>query len=410
MRRKILTLVIGAIGGQILAFAALPIISRLYTPEQLGSFQIMLAFCNTLGIVTALSLERTLLLEIGPMRTATLRRLAGRTALVMALLSVPLYLLFVQIVPAAPLMVGGVPVIVFVWATVLFRGLFLIDYTAAIAAEEVRRASLAIFVKDVARIAARIGLGLSALNPIALFIAGALDWTTGVAMLWRRRHSGGCSRRRAFRALLWRYREYPFFYAPAAALTTLTSQMPVLLLGSAYPVREAGLYSLAFLLLDRPSRIVAKASGDILTHRMARAEAQTGRRNVVRKAVLLSMLNLGALLLIAAITWSMGSWILGREWAATGRLAFACVPHAMALFISDLSIGLFAAVSRTASGLVRQLGSLCVLCAGFGLGYAMGLPVIGTVLTAGLAHLLIQTSFLLHFARQFRNAAGEGQP
>lgn len=410
MRRKILTLVTGAIGGQILAFAALPIISRLYAPEQLGSFQIMLAYCNTLGVVTALSLERTLLLDIGPRRTAALRRLSLRTALVVSLLSVPLYLLFAQVVSAAPLMVAGVPVVVFVLATVLFRGLFLVDYTAAIAAEEVRRASLAVFVKDMGRIAARIGLGLTVLNPVGLFIAGALDWATGTVMLWRKGRAGAAPRRKALRALLRRYREYPFFYAPAAALTTLTSQMPVLLLGSFYPVREAGLYSLAFLLLDRPSRIVAKASGDILTHHMARAGAAQGRRAVVGKAGLLSALNALALLLIAAITWGMAGWILGAEWADVGRLAFACVPHAMALFISDLSIGLFAAVARTASGLLRQLSSLAVLCMGFGLAYAMGWSVAATVFAAGMAHLVIQAGFLLHFARTFKDTAKREQP
>ena len=406
MRRKILTLVSGAAGGQILAFATLPIISRLYLPEQLGSFQIMLAFCNTLGVIAALSLERTLLLNIGSIRNAALHRLASRTALTVALLSVPMYLIFAQIVPAAPLTVAGVPVVLFVLVTVLFRGLYLVDYTAAIAAEQVRRASLSVFVKDMLRIGARIGLGMTVLNPVGLFVAGALDWVSGTLVLWRRNRTRRKVRRRALAALLWRYREYPFFYAPAAAMTTLTSQMPVLLIGSLYPVRDAGLYSFAFLLLDRPSRIVAKAAGDVLTHRMARVSAVQGRRTVVGKAGMLSALSLAVMLVIAGITLLMADTVLGKEWSETGKLAFACVPHALALFVSDLSIGLFAAVARTSAGLLRQIGSLAVLCIGFGLAYAQGWSVGATVLTAGMAHLIVQVGFLAHFAHQLRAEAG----
>lgn len=411
MHRRILTLVTGAIGGQILAFATLPIISRLYTPDQMGSFQVMLALCNTLGIVTALSLERTLLLDLGRMRLATLRRLAGRTVVVTALASMPIYLLYAQIVPAAPMLVAGVPVVFFVGLTVFFRGSFLVEYTTAIAGEREKRASLAVFAKDLVRIGARIGLGLSAFNPVGLFIAVILDWATGTAVLWRHTRSTLRQRRGTLWRALRRYREYPFFYAPAAALTSLTSETPVLLLGTLYPARDVGLYGLAFLMLDRPSRIVAKAAGDVLTHRMARASVGQGRRAVVRNALLLAGLDLLALTGIAGTTWLIAGWLLGEEWIGVGLLAMACIPHALALFVSELSIGLFAAVARLSAGLARQVASVLALCLGFGLGYGMGWPVAGAVASAGSAHLLVQLGFLVQFARQFRAATPEsGDP
>tara|TARA_R100001377_G_scaffold83125_1_gene64212 strand:+ start:53 stop:499 length:447 start_codon:yes stop_codon:yes gene_type:complete len=134
--------------------------------------------------------------------------------------------------------------------------------------------------------------------------------------------------------------------------------MPVLLLGSFYSVREAGLYSLAFLLLDRPSRILAKASGDVLMQGMARSSEGKSRNAVVQKAIVLSALNLPILLLIAFITYLMADTLLGSDWTGAGWLALACVPHALALFVSELSIGLFAAVARTASGLLVNGGAI----------------------------------------------------
>jgi O-antigen/teichoic acid export membrane protein len=357
MHRRIFILMTGAMGGQALAFIALPLIARLYTPDQLGAFQIMLAFCNTLGAVSALSLERTQLLDIGPRRKAYLGGLSLATVLTASLISVPGYLLFTLITPGAPLFVAGVPVLFFVLSMTLFRGLFLIEYTTAIATERDRTATFSVFVKDIVRIALRIGLGLTALNPVGLFVAGVADWFVGTVLLYRKGKMRWPSQLKR-RALLRRFRDYPLFYAPATALTSLTGQMPVLLLGSFYSVREAGLYSLAFLLLDRPSRILAKASGDVLMQGMARSSEGKSRNAVVQKAIVLSALNLPILLLIAFITYLMADTLLGSDWTGAGWLALACVPHALALFVSELSIGLFAAVARTASGLLVNGGAI----------------------------------------------------
>lgn len=400
MRKKILTLVTGAIGGQVLAFAVLPIISRIYSPEQLGEFQLMLAFCNTVGVVSALSLERALLLDLSDRMSEVLRKLCLLTVLATSFLSIPLYEVYSYMVLAAPVFIGGLPVLLFVFFTVLFRGFFLVEYTASISEERFRRASFSVFSKDVGRIVSRVGLGLTVLNPIGLFVAGVVDWMTGLITVRRYKRKHYSIHRAEFLEALRAYKEYPAFYAPAAAMTTLTSQMPVLLLGTFYPVREAGLYSLAFLLLDRPSRIVAKASGDVLSHRMARSKEVTSKSRILREASILSSLNLVALLLIAGITASLSGAVLGDDWSDVGRLAFACVPHALALFVSDLSIGLFAVVSRTMAGFFRQLASLLILVLVFGLAYAGGFSVSTTIFSAGCAHLLMQVLFLAHFARE----------
>jgi len=91
---------------------------------------------------------------------------------------------------------------------------------------------------------------------------------------------------------------------------------------------------------------------------MARSSEGKSRNAVVQKAIVLSALNLPILLLIAFITYLMADTLLGSDWTGAGWLALACVPHALALFVSELSIGLFAAVARTASGLLVNGGAI----------------------------------------------------
>lgn len=408
MRGKILTLTSGAMAGQALAILSLPLITRLYTPDQLGMFQVMLAFCNMLGVIGALCFERALLLKIGPVHVAVLGRLCLWVIVGMTLLSVPLYLGFAHLVPAAPLWIAGAPVVGIVAALTLSRGLFLLRYTQTLAEGNMRRASLAVFLKDLARILARIGLGLSALNPIGLFVAAVVDWTSGLFLVKPQDPKPHAHLPRfPLRALWRRYRQYPMFYAPAAALTTLVAQMPLLLLSSLYSAREAGLYALAFLLLDRPGRILAKAGGDILMQRMAHAKAAQARRNVLHKTALLSSLTFLALLIIAGLTWALAGPLLGRDWVTTGLLAFACLPHVLALFLSDLSIGLFAARAQSKTGLLRQILAAVILVISFALAHGLGLPVVQTVLVAGLAHCALQITVLALF---YRGLTSEAHP
>jgi O-antigen/teichoic acid export membrane protein len=401
MYRRILVLLTGAMGGQALAFLFLPVITRLYSPDQLGAFQIMVAFCNTFGVVAALSFERSLLLKLGANLQSALRSFCLAVVAAMALLSGIFYLIFAQYVPAAPVFVAGVPVVVFVLLMTFFRGLFLVEYTLAIAQGRERAASVAVFTKDGLRIAARILLGLTWLNPLGLFVAAVIDWASGALVLGRGKRDIRVSWGRS-RALWRRFRDYPIFYAPAAGLTTLSAQTPLILLGIFYPLNQAGLYSIAFLLLDRPSRIFAKAAGDVLMHRMSRSTEAQGREAVIRKALFMSGFNLLALLGIAAVTYGLAGGILGTAWQATGVLAFACIPHALALFLSDLSIGLFAAVAQTASGLLRQVLALCVLLSSFAVAHLAGWSVFATVFVVGAAHFAVQICFILILARRFR--------
>jgi len=387
-------------GGQALAFLALPIIARLYSPEQLGYFQVMVAFCNTIGAISALSFERALLLDLGPARNSALAGLCLILVAGITVIALPLYGLFASVSVAAPVIVAGIPALVFVGAMVFFRGLFLINYTFAVSNQQVSSASWAIFLKDMARVTVRIGLGLTALNPMGLFVAGVVDWAVGSIVLWRQRPKFRWAPRK-WRALIWRFRQFPLFYAPAAALTSLNTQMPVLLLGSLYTAREAGLYALAFLILDRPGRILAKAAGDVLMHSMAREDASGRRMAVVRNAIVLAILNLGTLLLIAGCAYQIAESFLGARWAETGFLALACIPHALALFLSDLSIGLYAAVSRTASSLVREISSALVLFFIFLSAYLLEQPMESAIFFSGLGHLLVQLGFLKRFYRHF---------
>ncbi len=408
MFSRMASLLSGALAGQILTFLTLPLVTRLYDPEAFGEFYIALAYCNALGTVAALSMERTLYLAKNERRRDDLTILCYQLVAFTSVVSAAFYSVFASLLENAPTTVVGVPVFIFVGLIIFARGAYLVSFSRTIIAEKFKLASFVIPVKDISRISTRLLLGATSLSGVGLFVSAAIDWIVGFLILVRGTRSLKIKKLSWTRAiaLLHKYREFPTYNVPAVVLTVAVTQAPILLIGKFYGLVEAGLFGLAFMLLDRPSIILARAAGDVLTQKMA-SERLIGRvvqnaRDTSGHFKLLVFLEILMLILIAAASYLVVPLVFDARWEGVGHMVVACIPHVLALFVAETSSGLFAVSLRVRSALVRQATALTSMVIVFYALFQWELPLYQCMFVMGVANLIVQSLFLWFFFKSFK--------
>ncbi len=317
----------GAVGlGQMLAFAAAPLLTRLYSPEAFGHFAILNALINILLPLISLRLNWALPL---PRREATARSLLVLCMLVTAV-SAPLIALLGTLLH--PMLTGWIDISVTdIWlltAALLVTGLhevslsWLVRLRAFSQVAGVRFITLVGVVGCQIVFAARLpdasslllgyigGYGLGVIRAVYHCRATVLESLRGV----NPRH---------MRRLAARYRRFPLVATPSSIISGVSAQVPSLALPALYGFAMAGQWSLAGRVLWQPTALIGQAVGQVFWGNAARLQ----REDPKRLWLLFLFLN-GSLLALMApaltLNWfgpALFSLVFGPAWEPAGHFA-----------------------------------------------------------------------------------------
>lgn len=268
LARAILTLTSGAALSQALVFAASPLITRLYSPSDLGVFGAFVAIVGILAAVAAL--RYPIAIPIAPNEGLALHLLA---------LSVVLTAVTSAATAVAVWLVGGdlvrwtdTPGLArYLWLlpfTVFGAGVYLSLTAWAIRYGAYRRLATTRVEQNLGMVVVQVGLGALGAGAPGLLLGGAIGQTLGSDLLvWRLwREQGQRITTLTFRGIVRvarMYRRFPQYSATAMLLGMLCTEVPVLLLGPFYGAAVVGWYVLAQRVLSRPLEIVAGAANHV---------------------------------------------------------------------------------------------------------------------------------------------------
>ncbi|UYN97244.1 MAG: oligosaccharide flippase family protein [Enhydrobacter sp.] len=206
---------------------------------------------------------------------------------------------------------------------------------------------------------------------------------------------------RRLRAVATRHSGHFFYTVPYSLVTQLYYQMPVILLGSLVGAREAGFFSLAFRTTFTPITLVPTALAQVFFPEMVR---NRDRLDEWEARLLALLVALGVLLAPAAAALivfgpEIYASVLGEDWRTAGLFA-------QLLIAANLMNGLATGYDRIYFILGRQraalivtclvlcLSSLLMLCA-----HWMGQPVAWIAGAWALAHLAMAFAWMLTIYR-----------
>lgn len=181
------------------------------------------------------------------------------------------------------------------------------------------------------------------LGYVALFVSGALGL---VAQIWSKNGSGNKLNLKKIYQMVKRYKVYPALSAPEACLNTLASEVPIILVVIFADAKEAGFLFLALRIVGLPMTFIGTAIGHAYISE-ARIKLQDGGLQVFTKNTLKILVAAGVPIftIFAASAPLLSDLVFGAEWSRAGYLVawlapafllqFLCSPISMILPLLD---------------------------------------------------------------------------
>lgn len=327
--RGMATLVLGSGIGRLIGIAAIPILTRLFSPEDFGVLAVftalvaMLAPMVTLRYVLAIPLPRH--------DGVAMNLLAISTGLMLALSALVALVLWLG--GEALLQLISMQALASWWWLIALGVLGTAAYEMLTMWATRRRAYKVIAQTNVTQSAAgavvKIALGLASLQPLGLLIGQVVAQAGGIGRLLRgfmgefrtnRRHITA----KRMRQIAWRHRGFPIWRVPSQVLLVFATQAPMLFIAALYDAKTTGQFGLAMMALSVPVSIIGQSAGKALYGEASRIflnnplkVAQMARETQFR----LFLIALAPTIILFALGENLFSFVFGNEWRTAGIFA-----------------------------------------------------------------------------------------
>lgn len=367
---RVRSVLVGTLGAQLISLGVMLLLVRLYSPEELGSFNVWLSFATIMAVLVTARYELALFSGDTNDDSKSIIKLV-------LLISVALSILATLVIVVASSFIEEVPPIVKNYSVVLAFVVFgmgankallsLLAFQQAFNRLGVARIALAGAIAMAQVLAGYFALGVSGL--IYGQAIGVLLATLLILFWFDRSWLKACFRGSigSVKDVAYRYRDFPKLSLPADLTNTIASQLPIILIASRFGAEAAGWFALTIKMMGAPITLLATSVLDVFKEQAARDYRVAGscRSIFLRTFVVLALLAFPPFLLF----WWLGEWafrfVFGAEWIESGKYAVLLIPmFYMRFIVSPLSYTIYIA-QRQGLDLIWQLGLLVITAACF---------------------------------------------
>lgn len=371
--RAVIVLVSGTALAHGLTAAALPILSRLYSPAEFG---LLAVFSSALAIVAVAACLRYELAIPLPQQDDEARHLL----LLSIICALGIGLLMGLAVALAPDWIAarlGQPALApYLWMLPL--GVVLAGAYSALQFWYVRERRFTLIARTrIAQSASsagtQIGLGWAGAGPVGLLLGHMLN--TGIACialgiaLLRQRPRFELTR---LPALARTYDRFPKYSTFEALANSAAIQLPIIMIAALVVPAEAGYLTMAMFVMQAPMSLIGGAISQVYLSRAPDSQRE-GRLGAFTAEVLGSLLKTGTgpLAAIGIVSPVMFGLVFGPAWTRAGWLVSWMTPWFLLQFLAvPVSMALHVA-GRQRAALLLQLGGLALRVASVWLGAAL---------------------------------------
>lgn len=291
--RDILNISLGTLVGRLITFAALPVVTRLYSPEEYALLAVFLAMVTIASVAACLRFDVAVPLARDDADALYLLLIGLASAFFVALALSFLVLGFSKdfaFVLGQPSMAG------FLWLVPI--GVLMVSSYSVFQNWATRARSFSAIAKtraaqSVVGVLVVLGLGFLGVKPLGLLLGNVLAIGSGffslgiLAFLSLRVKSHGLSFA-GVRAVFYRYKDYPRYSVPDSLANVVGLQFSVILIGK-FLGAEAGFLMLAMQLMSAPVALLGGSVAQVYisraSERQRRAELAVFTLEVLRKLV-----------------------------------------------------------------------------------------------------------------------------
>ena len=330
-----------SVGVQLIALLLLPWVSRLYTPDTLGDLALILSIATLLSIAVGGRYDQAIVVCQEPSERYHLLRL---TLWITGVITLILFALTPVIEPRIiatryATLQGKLWLIPPVVCTL---GLCATLSNYALSLGQFKRIATSKAVQGLGNNGLKVGFGLFSPSVWSLWGAQIVSTLLSLIPLLRplkhSRQDKTPSSRRELGQVARKYRAFPLFSLPQAAITTLLGSILILMLPLGYTIVEVGLVSMATMLARRPIQLIADSVSQVYFNRLSVAHhAQAPWRPLVRPLLVVTLVVGIPTLLI--LWWAMPylvRWLLAPEYAACTEIIRAMLVYLLIFFFTSI--------------------------------------------------------------------------
>jgi O-antigen/teichoic acid export membrane protein len=319
----------GTIFAQISGLLAMPIITRIYSPEQYGLLTIYVS------VLTLFSGSECLRYELGIPIADDDESAINIVALSIMILFSFTFLFIITI------SVFGKHILVYLSAEkiqnyrfllpfgLFLNGLFQIFLMWNFRKKDYQIISRTKIAQSLAGNISKIGFGLLGFGPVGLIIGNTVGRSAGATTLMKKlvinqKELIGKIKFSRMVYLSKRYIKFPIFKLPSTFLSKTANQLPILFIASIYGGEVIGLFGLAKSIVNMPVLLIGKSVGDVFYGEVAALGRNNPKRikhlseKLFKKLCLLGAVPLFTLLFFGPALFGL---VFGPEWITAGKYA-----------------------------------------------------------------------------------------
>jgi O-antigen/teichoic acid export membrane protein len=325
----------------------MPIVTRLYTPAQIGVISVFLAFFSFWTSLLSWRYESALLIARDDGESHDIFRLGALCVVATSLLAWPT----LRLLRGNDIFGFGLLPAWSAWSATPILcgyGLFMLLRMWSLRCGFVRSIAQASLARSASNALIRVALGSLGGGVPALFAAELFGAWGAVGTLYRatRRRfvatQSGVGSWRGLKEVMIRYSRFVKYELPSVAIDSIALAIPVPMLASLYGAEAAGWFGMARLLVAIPNAQVGRAVGDTFQMELARAlrehDHAEAHRLFYRLLRLLSLFGLFPLIGFIAGGSLLVPHIFGKSWSEMGWITACIAPWMYAsLVVGPLS-------------------------------------------------------------------------
>lgn len=383
--------------AQLISVGVMPLVTRLYSPSELGTIAIFIAFLGFWAGTLSLRFESALLIAESQVESHVVCRLAIIIAVCMSLIGAALlYLLQSLKLMGFELL----PIWAALIATPIFMGygFFMVYRAWALRAGLLKLITRTTITRSGAGAVSKLSFGFMGWGVLGLMLAELIAACASMLKLViaTTRHYASSKpahiKQSALRAASKRYAKFPLLEAPSVWLDALAQALPVPLIAMLYGAEAAGWFGLARTVVSVPNAQIGSAIADVFQMELSKAalardasRAQALFRSIMSRALLFGLVPL---LLTVFLLPHFMPWVFGAAWAQAGAVAAALAPwFYAALVISPLSRALSVLQAQELK-LYYDIAIVFLLLLAFGLARVMAWSLLEFCFAISMANVL----------------------
>lgn len=339
---NVLKIISGSVIAQALSVLLIPIITRIYSPNDFGIFQLILSISGILAIVSTFSYQLSIMLPKEDEDSINIVVLCIILVTLTSLLTGIVVLLLPENIDDILNSPGASKYLIYLPIIVFLNGLFFVQNYwlsrkirfGVIAGARVSNTLLGkVF---------QIGLAKWIVSPVSLLLGVIAGYIfADFFMLKGVKNDIGILRKVSIlriKELAIQYKNFPLFSSWSMIANTISPQVPTFLLALFYGTTVVGHYSLAYQVVNMPMTIVGNAIGQVFFQKVS--DVKNGNVDEDMKTVVeevykkLISIGIFPMILLMVIGEQVFTFAFGESWSVSGTYMKILLPWIFLVFLS----------------------------------------------------------------------------